>query len=95
MIFCFLFIVYKFINTGTEDITIELVTGCDCTDLEWPEMKTFKPGEGGTISATFVSTREEERGELEKTIDILLTNVDSTTGYQIIKEVKYKINLVE
>ncbi len=86
---------YPFVITANEPVTIELVSGCECTDLEWPEGKTFQPGEKGSITATFVSNREEERGDLEKTIDILLTNIDPQTGYQVIKELKYKVKLVE
>ncbi|HHS95221.1 MAG TPA: DUF1573 domain-containing protein [Phaeodactylibacter sp.] len=86
---------YTFTNTHKEDITVELISGCDCTDIVYDEGKTYKPGEQGTIKVTFVSTREEERGQLEKTVDILLTNTDPKTGYQIIKEVRYTVNLVE
>ncbi len=87
--------IYKFTNTGKEDITIELVSGCDCTDLVWPEGKTFKPGESGQIEATFISKKEDSRGELNKTIDILLENVNPTNGYQVIKEIKYRLILEE
>lgn len=86
-------VTYAFTNTGVEDVTIELVSGCDCTDLVWPIGKTFKPGEKGEIKATFISAREEDRGELNKTIDILLENTHSDTGYQVIKEVKYRVVL--
>jgi len=82
--------VYSFVNAGTDDISIELVSGCHCTSLEWPEGKTFKPGEGGKIKATFHSDKEEEHGELEKTIDIMLYNTDER-GYQIFKELKYRV----
>ncbi len=85
--------VFKFTNTGKEPITVELVSGCDCTDLEWPEGETFQPGEGGNIKATFHSSREEDWGPMEKVIDILLTNINPETGYQIIKEAKYKLVL--
>ena len=86
---------YKFTNTGKEVVTIELASGCDCTDIVYPEMKPFKPGESGEVKVTFISKREEERGALEKTIDLILLNKDPKTGYQIIKELKYKVNLVE
>jgi len=85
--------VYIFTNTNAGDVTLELVSGCHCTDLEYDEGKTYKPGETGTIKATFDSNREEERGELNKTIDILLENTDPKTGYQIIKEVRFKLVL--
>jgi len=87
--------IFKFTNTGKEDIIIELVSGCHCTDLEWPEMKTFKPGESGEIKATFDSMKEDVLGPHEKVIDILLVNTNPTNGYQIIKEAKYKLLLVE
>ena len=86
--------VYTFTNTHPSDITLELVSGCHCTDIEYDSGKTYKPGETGTIKATFVSNREEERGVLNKTIDILLENTDER-GYQIIKEVRFKLNLLD
>lgn len=85
--------IYRFTNTHSGDITLELVSGCHCTDIEYDEGKVYKPGETGTIKATFDSNREEERGLLEKTIDILLENTDPKTGYQIIKEVRFKLVL--
>ncbi len=86
---------FKFTNKGDVPLTIELVSGCDCTDLDWPEGKTFQPGESGEIKATFVSAREEESGQLERTIDILLENIDPETGYQIFEELKFYLVLEE
>ena len=80
--------VYKFTNTGDEDLVIELVSGCNCSTLEWPEGKSFEPGESGEIKVTFDST--EEKGDVTKTIDILLEHTDPKTGYQIILELKYR-----
>ncbi|MFT4664096.1 MAG: hypothetical protein ACI8YQ_002526 [Polaribacter sp.] len=85
--------IYRFTNTYTSDITLELVSGCHCTDIEYDEGKVYKPGETGAIIATFDSNREEERGALTKTIDILLENTDPKTGYQIIKELRFKLIL--
>ena len=84
--------VFSFKNTGNKDLIIELVSGCHCSILEWPEGQTFKPGEGGEIKVTFDSMREEQYGEMNKTVDILLehTNPD---GYQVIEEVKYRVVL--
>ena len=82
-------IIYKFVNVGDTDLEIELVTGCDCTTLEWPEAKVFKPGEGGEIKATFHSGKAEEIGKVEKTIDIIAnTN-------PIIVELKYQAEVQE
>ncbi len=85
--------VYRFTNTHPTDITLELVSGCHCTDIEYDSGKTYKPGETGEIKATFVSDREEERGAMNKTIDILLENTSPETGYQVIKEVTFKLVL--
>lgn len=82
---------YTFVNKGDVDLTIEFVSGCDCTHIQWPEGKTFPPGEGGEIKVTYLTEREEERGKLEKTIDILLENMDPKTGYPIIEELKYTV----
>jgi peptidoglycan-associated lipoprotein len=87
--------VYSFTNTHSGDIVVELVSGCQCTDVEYDKGKAYKPGETGTIKATFDSNKEEERGALNKTIDILLENTDPKTGYQIIKELRYKVTVLD
>jgi hypothetical protein len=83
---------YKFVNKGNADLKIEIVSGCDCTKIVWPEGKTFKPGEGGEITITFLTEKEEEKGVLDKTIDILLENVDPETGYPMMEELKYMVD---
>ena len=88
--------IYKFKNTGSEPIKIELISGCDCTKfVDTPEGKTFLPGEEGSFKIIFKSDTEEERGKLEKTIDILLENTDPKTGYQIVKEAFYELVLTD
>lgn len=88
--------VYKFKNTGQEPITIELISGCDCTEfIDTPDGKTFLPGEEGSFKIIFKSDTEPDRGPMEKTIDILLTNTDVQTGYQVVKEAFYNLVLVE
>ena len=86
---------FPFTNTGDANLEIELVSGCQCSILEWPEGRIFKPGQGGVIKVTFDSNKEVERGELEKTVDILLTHTDPATGYQVIKELKYRVVVEE
>ncbi len=86
--------IYKFKNTGSEPIKIELISGCDCTQfIDIPDGQTFLPGEEGSFKIIFKSETEEDRGKMEKTIDILLENTDPKTGYQIIKEVFYELVL--
>ena len=45
---------YVFTNTGTEVIEIEIVSGCDCTTLDWTR-KPIKPGEKGKVNVIFDS----------------------------------------
>ena len=80
--------VFPFTNTGDAILVIDFVSGCECTELIWPEGKKFKPGESGEIKATFDSTTEE--GDVTKTIDIILEHIDPETGYQMIIDLKYR-----
>ncbi len=84
---------YKFTNKGTEDIILELVSGCECSKITYDEGAKYKPGESGEIKVVFNS--EDEFGKVEKTLDILLENINPKTGYQYILDVKYKANVYE
>lgn len=86
---------FVFTNTSSEDLVIELVSGCHCTKIEAPQGKVFKPGEKGEIKIVYDSELEEGLGEHNKTIDILLEQEDPQTGYQIIKEAKFKVIIEE
>ncbi len=81
--------VYKFTNTGTEDIVLELVSGCECSEIIYEEGATYKPGEKGEIKVIFHSG-EEDKGKANKTLDILLENINPKTGYQYLFELKYR-----
>ncbi|MEL6389556.1 MAG: DUF1573 domain-containing protein [Bacteroidota bacterium] len=61
-------VVYEFQNTGTEDLVIELVTACKCTNLDWPT-EPIPPGGRGKIVAIFDSTGMA--GPHTKTITII------------------------
>lgn len=82
---------FHFTNTGTEDLKIEIVSGCECTTLDWPRLP-IKPGESGIISALFDST-EKEKSEIVD-IDINLENLDEE-GYPMFVRVQYAFELVE
>jgi len=77
---------FPFTNTGTEDIKIEIVSGCECTTLDWPRL-SIKPGETGVINAIFDSTEKENSETVE--IDINLENQDPKTGYPMFYRVSY------
>ncbi len=82
---------YVFTNTGTETLTIAIVSGCDCTTLDWPRTP-IKPGEKGTINVIFDSTEKEESETVD--VDIYLKNLDPKSGEQYFKIVDYKFVLV-
>ncbi|HRD08317.1 MAG TPA: DUF1573 domain-containing protein, partial [Saprospiraceae bacterium] len=65
---------YVFTNTGTEVIEIEIVSGCDCTTLDWTR-KPIKPGEKGKVNVIFDS-KEKEMTEKSVDVDIYLKNKD-------------------
>jgi len=83
---------FPFTNTGTEDLKIEIVSGCECTTLDWPR-KAFKPGETGFISAVFDSTEKEKSETVE--IDINLENIDPNSGYPMFKIISYTFELIK
>ena len=83
---------FHFTNTGTEDLKIEIVSGCECTTLDWPR-SAIKPGERGFISALFDSTEKEKSETVE--IDINLENNDPNSGYPMFKIVSYSFDLIQ
>jgi len=83
---------FQFTNTGTEDLKIEIVSGCECTTLDWPRA-AIKPNETGIITALFDSTEKEKSETVE--IDINLENIDPKSGYQMFERVTYTFELVQ
>ena len=65
--------VFKFTNISDEDVIIELVSTCECTEAKWTT-SVIKPGESGTIPFIFDSSQKETEEELA--IDVFLKNVD-------------------
>lgn len=82
-----------FMNTGNQPVEIELVSSCECTTLDWPQFKVFKPGEKGSIHAIFDSS-EKEIGETTD-IEIILKQTDPKTNNPIVYKVQYKFELVK
>ena len=83
---------FHFTNTGTEDLKIEIVSGCECTTLDWPRLP-IKPGGSGIITALFDSTEKEHSETVD--IDINLENIDPKSGYAMFERVTYTFELVE
>lgn len=85
--------VYKFKNTGDQALEIDLVSACDCTDVDWTQTPV-KPGESGEIKATFNSDRAEKEDmnkPLDKDMTIILKNNHPVSGYPIVYEIKFKV----
>ncbi|MFT5166301.1 MAG: hypothetical protein ACI8P3_001532 [Saprospiraceae bacterium] len=79
---------FRFTNTGDVPITIELISGCECSEITYDLGATYKVGEKGEIKVVFHSV-EEELGKAEKTLDIILENTNPRTGYQYVFELGY------
>jgi peptidoglycan-associated lipoprotein len=83
---------YTFTNVGKEDIQIDLVSGCDCTTLDWTRLP-IKPSGTGTIEVIFDSTEKEDSESVD--IDIYLKNINPKTGHPILKIIDYSFQLVK
>ncbi|MEP6648260.1 MAG: OmpA family protein, partial [Saprospiraceae bacterium] len=84
---------FQFTNTGNQPIAIELITSCECTTLDYPQYKVFKPGEKGLIKALFDSS-EKEIGETTD-IDVILKQSDPKTHHPIHYILQYKFDLTK
>jgi len=77
---------FVFVNSGTADLVIEMVSACECTTVEWP-VRPIKPGQKGEIKMVFDSTNEP--GAIDKTLDVIHNCEPPVT------ELKYKANVME
>jgi len=84
---------FQFTNTGNQPIEIELVSSCECTTLEYPQFRTFKPGEKGGIRATFDSGQKDDSETID--VEVILRQSDPKTGNPITYLLQYKYNLVK
>lgn len=64
---------FRFRNISDENVIIDLVSTCVCTQAKWPK-KAIKPGESGEIPFVFDSSKKEKEEELS--IDVFLQNLD-------------------
>ena len=83
---------FAFVNTGTDIIEIDIVSGCDCTTLDYPKAKIF-PGKKGIIHVTFDSGKKEESETVD--VDMYLKNLNPKTGQRILKVLDYKYELLK
>ena len=78
-------------NKSKEDVTIEFISTCSCTEVEY-ETDPIKPGEKGEIKFVFDSGKKDKDEEI--VLDILLANTDPKTGYPIVQVAKYTYHLI-
>jgi Protein of unknown function (DUF1573) len=88
---------FEFENTGNADLDISLVSGCDCTEIEWTTT-TVKPGERGFVKATFNTTRaepEDHKKPLKKDMTIILKQTYPKNDYPIIEELFFTVEITD
>lgn len=78
-----------FENRFTGPVAIEIVSACQCFEIDWPR-DTFQVGEKRVIDLTFFSANQV--GEHTKTVDVILRNEDSR-GYPIVLQFFVHVNV--
>ena len=82
---------FEFTNTGSEALTIDLVSACECTTTDYPVLP-IAPGKSGKIDVVFDSTEKEASETID--VDIFLLNRDKK-GNTIVERVQYYFDLVQ
>ena len=83
---------YTFTNTGEETVEISIVSGCDCTTLDWTRGK-IKPGEKGIIDVIFDSTEKEASETVD--VDMYLKNINPKSDSQYLFVLDYTFELIQ
>lgn len=81
---------YTFTNTGTETVEISIVSGCDCTTLDWTRGE-IKTGEKGIIDVIFDSTEKEASETVD--VDMYLKNINPKSDSQYLFVLDYTFAL--
>jgi Protein of unknown function (DUF1573) len=77
---------YSFLNIGSDSLEIEVVSACDCMEVDWAR-SPIAPKERGAIEILYDTTKR--LGETLKDIDIIFKNTDKN-GYPLVKRVVLK-----
>lgn len=88
---------FEFTNTGNADLDIDLVSGCDCTELDWTR-STVKPGQKGFVKAIFNTVKaekEDHKKPLTKYVTIILKQINPKNDAPINDEVKFDVFIVD
>ena len=84
---------YTFKNTGDTVAEIEIVSACDCTELDYTQTPVGV-GESGFIKATFNSSKaeaEDHKKPLEKDVTIIFKNKNPRNGYPLVEILKFNV----
>lgn len=90
-------VTYNFTNTGNAPLDIDIVSGCDCTDLEYTR-STVQPGEKGFVTATFKSDKaeaEDHKKPLKKYVDIVLKQIHPKSGGPISASLTFFVHIID
>jgi len=68
---------FVFTNISDEDVKIDIVSTCECTEAKWSS-GVVKPGEKGKIDFTFDSNKKDEVEPVD--VDVYFINVNPDTG---------------
>lgn len=75
-------------NVGEEELIIEIVTTCHCTELIWPK-EPIQPGESGVINAIYDSGAKDDLREYREVINII------SNAENIVDEAIFTVKVVE
>ena len=90
-------VTYNFTNTGNAPLDIDIVSGCDCTELDWTR-STVQPGEKGFVKATFKSDKaepEDHKKQLKKYVTIVLKQIHTKSGNPLNSEVTFDVFIID
>lgn len=82
--------VFEFTNVGQQLLEIEIVSACDCMEMEWTQ-EEIPNGQRGFVA--IVLNTAAMSGKISKDIDIVFKNTDAD-GYPLVKRV-YLVGAVE
>lgn len=74
----------SFTNIGQDTLAIEIVSACECMEVEWTK-EPIAPGGRGSIDVLFDTSGM--LGSQTKDIDLIFRNVD-WRGYPLVKQVR-------
>ncbi len=77
---------FVFTNISKDDITIDIVSTCECTQAKWTTA-SIKPGKKGKIEFVFDTTKKDEEEPVD--IDIYFLNTNPKTGNPYSAYVQY------